>query len=185
MLSCLHLISCSDTGMIKMQSNRSVPAVTKPVQPSPGTLGWTFSCCINVKTTELSLTTSVPADCNLILSCSFHLTPATFMSKVGRNPPDSLVSVLLVFCSIVWIHNSEPTLISRMVFWRRNQTDTKSAQFLVVSWCLFLLTNQTSGCLGKIQCQSFSWKYMCTYENKIHSLSFNQRIHLLNKLINK
>lgn len=157
MLSCLHLYLMQWYWNDK-DAARSVPALIKPLQPSPGTRGWTFSCWINVKTTELSWTTSIPADYNLILSYSFHLTPAIFMSEMRRNHPDILVSVLLVFSSIVWIHNSEPTLISRMFFWRKKQTYTKSPKFLMVSGCLFLLINQTSDCLGKMQCQSSALK---------------------------
>lgn len=153
MLSCLHFVSCSDTGMIKMQLNRNVPAVAKPLQPSAGIPGWTFSCCINVRTTELSWTTSIPPDYNFVLSWKFSPKTCKVHAPSGRNPPDILVAILLFFSSIVWTPSSEPTLISRMIFWSRNQTYTKSAQFLVVSG-----SNQTLDSLGKIQCQSFSRK---------------------------
>lgn len=150
MLSCLHFISCSDSGMIKMQPNRSVPAVTKP---SPGTPGWTFSCCINVRTTELSWTTSISADYNFVLSWTFSPKTCNVHAPSGKESSryPCFSSFGFFQCCLNTQQWTYPDLQNVEVFWSRNQIYTKSAQFLVVSGCLFLVTNQTFDCLGKIQ----------------------------------
>lgn len=184
MLSCLHFISCTDPGMIKMQPNRSVPAVTKPLQPSPGNIGWTFSWCINAKTSELSWATSIPAGYNFILS--WKLSPQISNVHAPSGKESSRHPCFSSFSFFQYCLNTQQgtytDLQNVFFFLRRNQTYTKPAQFLVVSRWFFLVTNQT---FNKIQCQSFSWKYIFTYQSTIYSLSFNLKICFLNKLINK
>lgn len=93
----------------------------KPAEQPSATRGWTFSRFINVKTRELLWTTSVFVDYNLRLSCCFYPTPAAFMSETGRNPQRSWSQSVWVFSSIVWVHNSNPTLISLKFFCRKKQ----------------------------------------------------------------